>query len=79
MASVTMAVSVGAVSVPASTVWGVILNKLSPELIETTWSKGRAAIVWDIRFPRALLAAMVGAGLAAVGGVVAGCDAQPSG
>ncbi|MGR3838653.1 MAG: FecCD family ABC transporter permease [Cognatishimia sp.] len=67
LASVTMAVSVGAVSVPASTVWGVILNKLSPELIETTWSNGRAAIVWDIRFPRALLAAMVGAGLAAVG------------
>ena len=67
LASVTMAVSVGAVSVPASTVWGVILNKLSPDLFETTWSKGRAAIVWDIRFPRALLAAMVGAGLAAVG------------
>lgn len=38
-----------------------------PDLIETTWSKGRTAIVWDIRFPRALLALMVGAGLAAVG------------
>lgn len=67
LASVTVAVSVGAVPVPATTVWGVVLNKLSPDLIETTWSKGRAAIVWDIRFPRALLALMVGAGLAAVG------------
>lgn len=67
LASVTVAVSVGAVPVPASTVWGVVLNKLSPDLIETTWSKGRTAIVWDIRFPRALLALMVGAGLAAVG------------
>ena len=66
-ASVTVAVGVGAVSIPAPTVWGVVLNKLSPDLVETTWSKGRAAIVWDIRFPRALLAIMVGAGLAAVG------------
>ncbi|MCH2249843.1 MAG: iron ABC transporter permease [Cognatishimia sp.] len=67
LASVTVAVSVGAVPVPASTVWGVVLNKLSPDLIENTWSKGRTAIVWDIRFPRALLALMVGAGLASVG------------
>ena len=67
LASVTFAVGVGAVSIPASTVWGVILNKLSPDLIDVTWSKGREAIVWDIRFPRALLALMVGAGLAAVG------------
>lgn len=67
LASVTVAVSVGAVPVPATTVWGVVLNKISPDLIETTWSKGRTAIVWEIRFPRALLALMVGAGLAAVG------------
>lgn len=67
LASVTVAVSVGAVPVPATTVWGVVLNKLSPDLIEPTWSKGRSAIVWDIRFPRVLLALMVGAGLAAVG------------
>ena len=50
-----------------STVWGVLIGKLSPDLIEQTWSKGRQAIVWDIRFPRALLAMMVGAGLAIVG------------
>ena len=67
LASVTFAVSVGAVSIPAGTVWGVVANKISPDMVETTWSKGRSAIVWDIRFPRALLALMVGAGLAAVG------------
>ncbi|MEL7116277.1 MAG: iron ABC transporter permease, partial [Pseudomonadota bacterium] len=65
--SLSVAVSVGAVAVPLSTVWGVLLNKLSPGLIEQTWSQGREAIVWDIRFPRALLAMMVGAGLAIVG------------
>lgn len=67
LVSLSFAISVGAVPVPLSTVWGVFLNKLSPGLIEQTWSQGREAIVWEIRFPRALLAMMVGAGLAVVG------------
>ena len=67
LVSLSLAVSVGAVRVPLGTVWGVLLHKLSPELITQTWSQGREAIVWDIRFPRALLAMMVGAGLAMVG------------
>lgn len=65
--SLSFAVSVGAVSVPAGTVWGVLLNKVSPGLIEPVWTQGREAIVWEIRFPRALLAMLVGAGLAIVG------------
>ena len=65
--SLSIAISVGAVSIPTSTVWGVILNKFSPNLVEQTWTKGREAIVWDIRFPRTLLAIMVGSGLAIVG------------
>ncbi len=65
--SITFAVGVGAIPIPADTVWGVILNKIAPDWVEVTWSRGREAIVWDIRFPRALLALMVGAGLAAVG------------
>ena len=65
--SLSIGISVGAVSVHASTVWGIVLNKFSPGLIEQTWSKGKEAIVWDIRFPRTLLAIMVGSGLAIVG------------
>ncbi len=67
LVSLSFAVSVGAVAMPTGTVWGVLLNKLWPGLIVADWSKGREAIVWDIRFPRALLAMMVGAGLALVG------------
>jgi iron complex transport system permease protein len=67
LVSLSIAVSVGAVAVPAGTVWGVLANKLSPGLFEQTWSQGREAIVWNIRFPRAILAMMVGAGLAVVG------------
>lgn len=65
--SLSTAVSVGAVSVPLPTVWGILLHKVMPFLITPDWSAGREAIVWDIRFPRAILACLVGAGLAIVG------------
>ncbi len=65
--SLAIAISVGSVPVKLSSVFGVLLNKLSPEIIEQTWSKGRESIIWDIRFPRALLSLMVGSGLAIVG------------
>jgi iron complex transport system permease protein len=67
LVSLSIAVSVGAVAIPAGTVWGVLANKLSPGIVEQTWNQGREAIVWNIRFPRAILAMMVGAGLAIVG------------
>jgi len=67
MLSLTIAVSVGAIAVEWSTVWGVLVNRISPGLVEVTWSAGSEAIVWELRFPRALLAVMVGAGLALVG------------
>ena len=63
----SFAVSVGAVPVSTGTVWGILLNKVHSGLIEQTWSSGREAIVWEIRLPRALLAIMVGSGLAIVG------------
>lgn len=75
--SLTVAIAVGAVSVPFDTVWGVLAHKLAPEAITPDWSKGRAAIVWDIRFPRALLAAMVGAGLAMVGAALQAVTRNP--
>ncbi|MCK0095267.1 iron ABC transporter permease [Yoonia sp. F2084L] len=65
--SLSVAVSVGAVSVPLPTVWGILANKIAPGLVTADWSAGREAIVWDIRFPRAILACLVGAGLAIVG------------
>lgn len=65
--SLSVAVSVGAVAVPLPTVWGIMANKLAPGLISPDWSAGREAIVWDIRMPRAILACLVGAGLAIVG------------
>ena len=65
--SLTLAISVGAVAIDWHVVWGVLASRVWPGSVEVTWSAGREAIVWEIRFPRALLAAMVGAGLALVG------------
>lgn len=65
--SVTMAIAIGAVPIPLGTVFGVLGHKISPQLVEQSWSQGREAIVWDVRFPRAILACFVGAGLAMVG------------
>ena len=65
--SMSVAISVGAASVPFRTVWGVLSDQLGLGWITPDWSQGRAAVVWEIRFPRALLAAIVGAGLAIVG------------
>ncbi len=67
LVSLSIAISVGAVPVSLKTVFGVLINKFIPNFIETTWSMGHEAIVWEIRFPRAILAATVGSGLAIVG------------
>lgn len=77
MLSISAAVSLGAVPIPPATVWGVILDRLSPGLITPGWSAGRANIVWEIRLPRALLAALVGAGLALVGAVLQSVTRNP--
>ena len=77
LASITFSVGTGAISIPVDTVWGVVINKISPETVETTWSKGREAIVWEIRFPRILLAIMVGSGLAIVGAMLQAVTRNP--
>lgn len=67
VASLSLAVSLGAIAIPVDVVWTVVAHKLFPGSVDVTWSRGWENIVWEIRFPRALLAAMVGAGLGMVG------------
>ena len=77
LASLSLAVSVGAVPVPAATVWGILANEISSGLVDPSWTRGREAIVWEIRFPRAFLAMMVGAGLAMVGAALQSVTRNP--
>jgi iron complex transport system permease protein len=74
---IIVAVSVGAVSVPLPTVWSVALHKLLPGIIVPDWSAGRENIVWEIRFPRVLLAGLVGAGLGLVGAALQSVTRNP--
>lgn len=75
--AITLAVSIGSAPIPFGTVWSIALHKLRPELVEPVWTAGRENIVWNLRFPRALLAAMVGAGLAIAGAVMQGVTRNP--
>lgn len=75
--SIVLAVSVGAVAIPPATVWGIALDRLAPGLVTPDWSVGRANIVWEIRFPRAILAGLVGAGLGLVGAALQAVTRNP--
>lgn len=65
--SICLSVAIGSANVSPGTVFSIVLHKLVPSLQEVEWSKGKEAIIWQIRFPRVLLAVFVGAGLAVVG------------
>jgi iron complex transport system permease protein len=75
--AIILAVSVGAVPVPVPTVWGVVLDQLAPGLVTQDWSTGQANIVWEIRFPRVILAGLVGAGLGLVGAALQAVTRNP--
>jgi iron complex transport system permease protein len=68
-ASMTLAVTIGPVAVPAANVWRVIGAHLVPAVdgLADGVPKSQANIVWLIRLPRVLLGAMVGGALAVVG------------
>lgn len=77
MLSVVLAVSVGAVAIPPSTVWAIALDRVVPGLVPSDWSAGRANIVWELRFPRVILAGLVGAGLGLVGAALQAVTRNP--
>lgn len=63
---------VGSVSVSPVHVWKVILSNipLIENFIDPDWSRSQEVIIWQIRVPRVLLAALVGAGLAISGAAI---------
>ncbi|MBN8203238.1 FecCD family ABC transporter permease [Bacillus sp. NTK034] len=69
LASMTFAVMVGSVDITPRLIWEVLFSKLGI-FIATDSSKAQAVIIWDIRFPRIVLAAIVGAALAICGAAI---------
>jgi iron complex transport system permease protein len=63
----TAGIAAGSINVPADQVWGILLHRLHPALAEPTWTPVRETIVVDLRLPRVLVCAVVGAGLSVSG------------
>ena len=68
LASITVAVTFGAADISVADVWGSILAHLTGGA--SPLDPLRDGIVWQLRLPRVLTAAAVGAGLALVGAVM---------
>ncbi|WP_327174016.1 iron chelate uptake ABC transporter family permease subunit [Streptomyces sp. NBC_01335] len=68
LASVAVAVTIGPARISVADVWSVVAAHLG--LGDTELSPIRDGIVWDLRMPRTLLAAVCGAGLAVCGTVM---------
>ncbi|WP_370943823.1 FecCD family ABC transporter permease [Amycolatopsis sp. cg5] len=66
LVSVLLSIGIGTVSVPIGRTWTFLRAGLFGESISAA-DVGQYRIIFDIRFPRVLLAAVVGAGLATVG------------
>ena len=70
VASVFVAVSLGAVTIDIGDTYGVILSKLGLPITSHSIAKPLEAIVWNMRVPRVLLGLIVGAGLSMSGSVM---------
>ncbi|RZQ61872.1 iron ABC transporter permease [Amycolatopsis suaedae] len=65
--AMTAGIAYGSVTVPPDVVWQVLFHRITALGDPSGWTLTQDAIVWDLRLPRVLLSALVGAGLAVVG------------
>lgn len=75
-ASLVTAVTIGPADISPAEVWAVIAHKLGL-FAESPVSRLREGIVWELRLPRVLAAAAVGAGLAICGAVMQALTRNP--
>jgi len=63
-----LSVLVGSVSINSAWIGEILVNRITGrEIFERTWENGTESIIWTIRFPRVLMAFLVGAGLSLSG------------
>ncbi|MFX0549510.1 FecCD family ABC transporter permease [Hathewaya histolytica] len=66
--SIIYAITYGSVHINASWVWKIVSNKIiNREVFAIVWPSSMENIIWDLRLPRVILAALVGAGLSISG------------
>jgi iron complex transport system permease protein len=77
LAVMILAIAIGSVAVPVPTTVKIILDRLPLVHIDQTWANSLATIIVDIRLPRVILAALVGAALAVAGATYQGLFRNP--
>ncbi len=75
--AVVAGVAWGAVVIPPHVVVGVISNHLGLTSVVPTWTTAQDAIVWQVRFPRVIGAALAGSALATSGALFQGLFRNP--
>ena len=80
--SMSIAVSSGTANISFSLSLGIVLNQMLPDVFSKAflameWTNGQQNIIWQIRFPRIILGASVGAGLAVTGCVLQTATRNP--
>ncbi len=67
--SMVIATNIGAVDVESSTVFKIVVHKLSGGRYfdNSQWSYATESIIWNLRFPKVIITAITGAGLALAG------------
>ena len=66
--SIVLSISIGSTFIEPSTVYKYLTNEIfNSNIFTTTWDAMSENIIWEIRVPRVLLAAICGAGLALCG------------
>ncbi len=71
-----LAAGIGSVRIPPSDLVGILLTRIGVSL-EPTWSETAPVILWDIRFPRVIMAMLVGMALSVAGGAYQGLFRNP--
>jgi iron complex transport system permease protein len=70
-------VAAGSVVVPPGDTLAILAHRLFGLDLGTTWTAAQETIVWELRFPRVLMAATVGVGLAVAGATFQGVLRNP--
>lgn len=77
LCAIVVAAAIGAVHVPLKAVFAMLVNRTGLERLPQTWPASLEVIVFQIRLPRVLAAALVGAALSVAGALFQGLLRNP--
>lgn len=67
LAAVVAGLALGSIAIPPGDVAGILTHQIVPNLVDPTWPAHHQTVVLQVRGPRVVLGAVVGAGLAVIG------------